>query len=123
MLAYADVCFLATGYVIPVGNMQQRVVVDVLLHQDVVEGEDTATPSLRGARSLRRRLLECNKWNVVQVRCVSIFYFFGISVPVRYGKHFRTNKASKWECCAVAAELMASGEGQQPRKEEVLAIA
>jgi hypothetical protein len=57
----------ASGYAITSGNVQHKVAVDVLLDEDVVEGEDCGGALLGGGRSLRRRLLEFNKWNVVQV--------------------------------------------------------
>ena len=57
-----------SGIVISLGNSEQRLAVDVLLDQDVVEGQDAGAPVLRGPRSLRRRVLIFQKWNVVQVR-------------------------------------------------------
>ena len=61
----------ATGLVLGAGNAHRKVAVDVLSHDDVVEGEDTGTPLLKGALSLRRRLLEFSKWNVVQLQLSS----------------------------------------------------
>ena len=56
-----------TGISMSAGSSKQCVLVDVLLDEDIVSGEETGIPILRGGRSLRRRLLEDNKWCVVQV--------------------------------------------------------
>lgn len=55
------------------GNRQVKVAVDVLLEDDLVDGGESGTPLLQGARSLRRRLLEFEKWSVVQLQLGSWF--------------------------------------------------
>ena len=63
-----DIVDDATAVMIPAGNIQQRVVVDVLQEQDVVDAPDTGTPLLKGRRCLQRRVLEVHGWRIVQVK-------------------------------------------------------